>query len=130
MQPADIHTPAIPALIEVSATAVGLRSLAVQWLLELAGGLESQRQAHFFSTFTPSLVQHFRAEEEALDLVGDRDRRQHRKEHHRLAGQLMSLMAGHARGRSVTAGIQSLLEAWLLHQEGDLGTTARASRGH
>ena len=130
MLPADIHAPAIPALIEVSAAVVGLRSVAVQWLVELAGGLEPQRQAHFFSTFTPALVQHFRAEEEALDFARTRGRLRHRREHHRIAGRLMALMAEHARGRSVVAGIRSLLEAWLLHQEGDLGTSARASRGH
>ena len=130
MQPADIRTPAIPALIEVSAAALGLRSVAVQWLVELAGGLELQRQAHFFSTFTPALVQHFRAEEGALDLAGDRGRLRHRKEHHNRAGRLKTLRGEHARGRSVAVGIQSLLEAWLLHQEGDLGATARGRRGH
>ena len=130
MLPADIHAPAIPALIEVSAAVVGLRSVAVQWLVELAGGLEPQRQAHFFSTFTPALVQHFRAEEEALDLAGDRGRLRHRKEHHDLAGRLKTLMAEHARGRSVAAGIRSFLETWLLHQEGDLGAPSSAMRGH
>ncbi|MCX6549151.1 MAG: hypothetical protein WCO20_04620 [Holophagaceae bacterium] len=118
MQPADIRTPAIPALIEVAAAVVGLRSVAVNWLVELESGLDLQRQSHFLATFTPALVQHFKAEEEALDLAGDRGRLRHRKEHHHLASRLMALMGEHARGRSVTAGIQGLLQAWLLHQEG------------
>ena len=130
MPTTEIRTHVPPGFIELSGGAAGLRAVATHWLVELEGGLELQRQAHFFSTFSPALVQHFRAEEEALDFARTRGRLHHRKEHHRLASRLMVIMGEHARGRSVAAGIRSLLEAWLLHQEGDLGTSARASRGH
>ena len=126
----ELRTHVPPGFIELSGGGAGLRAVATHWLVELEGGLELQRQAHFFSTFTPALVQHFRAEEEALDFARTRGRLRHRREHHRIAGRLMALMAEHARGRSVVAGIRSLLEAWLLHQEGDLGAPASATRGH
>jgi hypothetical protein len=130
MLPAPTQTPTTPALVEISAAAVSLRSVAAHWLVEVAGGLDLQRQGHFLATFTPALIKHFKAEEEVLEQEGIRGRQGHRKEHHRLAVRLVSLVTDHGRGRSVAAGIQQLLEAWLLHQEGDPGATAKVTRGH
>lgn len=130
MLTAELRTHISPGFLDLSGGGAGLRVVAIHWLLELEGGLELQRQAHFFSTFTPALVQQFRAEEEALELAQVRGRLRHRREHHRIAGRLRALMAEYARGRNVVMGIRSFLETWLLHQEGDLGAPASATRGH
>ncbi len=130
MHATETHPPVPGCAREVVGGTVGPRALAMHWLAALEESLDLERQGHFLSTFTPALVQHFRAEEAALEVAGALGRQRHRRAHHRLAARLTTLMAEHARGREVATGIRHLLEAWLLHQEGDQGAAAKRRRGH
>lgn len=121
---ADSPGPPPVALVRPGAAGDGLQQAILAWEQPVAGTEETLRDFHFLAVFSYHLVQHFRAEEAALEWRAGRAAAQHRQAHRLLAGHLRHLLDRCHRGGEVRQEIQAFLQAWRDHQEGPLHAQA------
>ena len=67
-----------------------------------------------------NLIQQFRAEEQAMSLMGSPEQRSHQLEHIVLARELRDLLLDEGSGQEMNHRIHAFLDRWLTHQEGAL----------
>ena len=70
--------------------------------------------------FAVNLIQQFRAEEQAMSLIGSPEQRSHQLEHIVLARELRDLLLDEGSGQEMNHRIHAFLDRWLTHQEGAL----------